>query len=176
MGRDDPFSGESKDMFKSRSAIVLFTGLVLAVGSPALLAEPKDKDGHPQQAHEGKGGPGQKGAPQGQKPPSAGKPSGGQSYHDGRGDFAVDHDRIRVTIGDSRSYWGPEPALPPGIRKNLQRGKPLPPGIAKKQLDSRLVSRLPHYEGYEWLRVGTDLVQVSISSGLINNVLNDMFN
>lgn len=179
-------------MFKSRSAVALFTGLVLAAGSPALLAEPKDKDGHPQQMHsphEGKGGQGQKGAPQGQKPQggnqqqsaagkpqSAGKPSGGQAYHDGRGDFAVDHDRIRVTIGDSRSYWAPEPALPPGIRKNLQRGKPLPPGIAKRHLDSRLVSRLPYYAGYEWLRVGTDLVQVSISTGLINDVLNDMFN
>lgn len=174
------------DMFKSRSAVVLFTGLVLAAGSPALLASPGGKDEHPQQMHsphEGKGGQGQKGAaPQGQKPQggsqmqSGGKPaSGGQSYHDGRGDFQVDHDRIRVTIGDSRSYWSPGPALPPGIRKNLQRGKPLPPGIAKQQLDSRLVSRLPYYEGYEWLRVGTDLVQVSISTGLINDVLNDMF-
>lgn len=174
-------------MIKSRSAIALFTGLVLAAGSPALLAEPKDKEGHPQQTQApqaGKGSQGQKGAPPqaqkgqgGSQPQSAGKPpSGGQAYQDGRGDFRVDHDRIRVTIGDSRSYWGPEPALPPGIRKNLQRGKPLPPGIAKKHLDGRLVSRLPYYEGYEWLRVGTDLVQVSISTGLINDVLNDMFN
>jgi hypothetical protein len=78
-------------------------------------------------------------------------------------------------IGDSRDYWSPGPALPPGIRKNLQRGKPLPPGIAKQHLDSRLESRLPYHEGYEWLRVGTDLVQVSISTGLVNQVLNDMF-
>ncbi|MNZ70567.1 hypothetical protein D3C78_889110 [compost metagenome] len=174
-------------MFKSRSAVVLFTGLALLAGSPALLAEPGNgKNEHPQQMHsqhEGKGGQGQKGAaPQGQKPQggshpqSGGKPAGGgQSYHDGRGDFQVDSDRIRVTIGDSRDYWSPGKALPPGIRQNLQRGKPLPPGIAKQQLDGRLESRLPHYDGYQWLQVGTDLVQVSISTGLVNEVLNDMF-
>jgi Ni/Co efflux regulator RcnB len=156
-------------MFKSRTAVVLFTGMVWLSGAPALLAEPKGKDEHPQQMNSpqaGKNGQGQQG----------GKPSnGGQSYHDGHGDFHVDSDRIRVTIGDNRSYWSPGPALPPGIRKNLQRGKPLPPGIAKQQLDSRLVSRLPYYEGHEWLQVGTDLVQVSISTGLVNEVLNDMF-
>lgn len=173
-------------MFKSRTAVVMLTGLALLAGSPALLAEPKSKEESPQQMHspqQGKGNQGQKGAPQSPKPQAGnqmqggGKPaSGGQSYHDDHGDFHVDSDRIRVTIGDSRSYWSAGPALPPGIRKNLQRGKPLPPGIAKQQLDSRLVSRLPHYEGYQWIQVGTDLVQVSISTGLVNEVLNDMFN
>lgn len=165
------------DMFKSRSAVLLFTGLVLAAGSPALLASPGGKDEHPQQMHsqhEGKAGQGQKGAtPQGQKPQGgAQKPV---ASHDGRGEVRLDHERIRVTIGDNRSYWSPGPALPPGIRQNLQRGKPLPPGIAKQQLDSRLVSRLPYHEGYEWLRVGTDLVQVSVSTRVINDVLNDVF-
>lgn len=174
------------DMFKSRSAVVLFTGLALLAGSPAVLAEPKGKEESPQQMHSpqpGKGNQGQKGAaPQPHKPQAGnqlqagGKPaSGGQTYHAGRGDSQLDHERIRVTIGDSRGYWSPGPALPPGIRKNLQRGKPLPPGIAKQQLDPRLVSRLPYHEGYEWLRVGTDLVQVSISTRVINDVLNDVF-
>lgn len=164
-------------MFKSPSAIVLLTGLVLAAGSPALLAEPKGKDEHPQQKHsqhEGKPGQGRQGAApqQGHKAQGGGpKPAAGPSH----GDLQVDHERIRVTIGGSRDYWSPGPALPPGIRQNLQRGKPLPPGIAKQQLDQRLVSRLPYHEGYEWLRVGTDLVQVSISTRVINDVLNDVF-
>lgn len=173
-------------MFKSRSAVMLFTGLILAAGSPALLAEPKGKDEHPQQMHsqaEGKGGQGKSAAaPQGHRPQNGNQPSGGQAPRDGQrydsrsgSSHHVDSDRIRVTIGDSRDYWSPGPALPPGIRKNLQRGKPLPPGIAKQQLDSRLASRLPYYDGYEWLRVGTDLVQVSVSTGLVNEVLNDMF-
>ncbi|WP_090352406.1 anti-virulence regulator CigR family protein [Pseudomonas oryzae] len=167
-------------MFKSRSAVVLLTGLVLAAGSPALLAEPRGKDEHPQQMHspqQGKGNQGQKGAaPQGHQPQNGKPASGGPSRHDGHGDFRVDSERIRVTIGDNRAYWNPGKPLPPGIRNNLQRGKPLPPGIARQQLDRRLVSRLPYHEGHEWVRVGTDLVQVSISTGLINAVLNDMFN
>ncbi|MBV2134167.1 hypothetical protein KRX52_15415 [Pseudomonas sp. MAP12] len=173
-------------MFKSRSTVVLFTGLTLLAGSSALLAEPKGQEEHPQQMHssqQGKGHQGQNGAaPQGHKPQN-GSPaqrggksaSGGPSYSDDHRSFHVDGDRIRVTIGDSRGYWSPGKALPPGIRNNLQRGKPLPPGIAKQQLDSRLVSRLPYYEGYQWLQVGTDLVQVSISTGLVNEVLNDLF-
>jgi len=174
------FYGEITRMFKSRTAAVLFTGMVLLTGAPALLAEPKGKDEHPQQMNSpqaGKNGQGQQGAAPHSQKPQGGKPaSGGQSYHDGHGDFHVDSDRIRVTIGDNRSYWSPGKALPPGIRKNLQRGKPLPPGIAKQHLDSRLVSRLPYYEGHEWVQVGTDLVQVSISTGLVNEVLNDIFN
>jgi len=166
-------------MFKSRSAVVLCAGLALAAGSPALLAEPGNgKNEHPQQMHsphEGKGG-------QGHKPQHGNRPqSGATSAHDGHGRdsgsgrLQVDRERIRVTIGDSRDYWRPGKALPPGIRQNLQRGKPLPPGIAKKQLDSRLESRLPRYDGYQWLQVGTDLVQVSLATGLINEVLSDLF-
>ena len=62
-------------------------------------------------------------------------------------------------------------SLPPGIAKNLARGKPLPPGIAKK-LDGRLLGRLPHYDGYEWQQAGTDLILVAIATGIIYEVLN----
>ena len=39
-------------------------------------------------------------------------------------------------------------ALPPGIAMNLQRGKPLPPGIAKKNLPGDLQSQLPDIFGH----------------------------
>ncbi|MDI9843257.1 anti-virulence regulator CigR family protein, partial [Pseudomonas aeruginosa] len=70
-------------------------------------------------------------------------------------------------------YWNPGPALPPGIQKNLVRGKPLPPGIAKK-LDGRLLGRLPHYDGYEWMQAGTDLLLVAVATGLIYEVLDNV--
>lgn len=173
-------------MLKSRSAVVLFTGLALMAGAPVLLAEPKTREDHPQQMHspqEGKGGQGQQGAaPKSHKAQNGGQMQpGGKPAHEGEmdrpryGDAHIDRDRIRATIGDNRSYWSQGSALPPGIRKNLQRGKPLPPGIAKQQLDGRLVSRLPYRDGYEWAQVGTDLVQISTSTGLINEVLSDMF-
>jgi hypothetical protein len=37
----------------------------------------------------------------------------------------------------------------PGIAKNLARGKPLPPGIAKKTVPASMLG-LPSYPGYEW--------------------------
>jgi len=67
-------------------------------------------------------------------------------------------------------------SLPPGIRKNLARGKPLPPGIAKKLQSSPMLQQLPHHPGYEWQACGTDLVLVSIASQVIAEVLIDVFN
>lgn len=67
-------------------------------------------------------------------------------------------------------------SLPPGIRKNLARGKPLPPGIAKKLQSSPMLQQLPQHPGYEWQACGTDLVLVSIASQVIAEVLVDVFN
>jgi Ni/Co efflux regulator RcnB len=67
-------------------------------------------------------------------------------------------------------------SLPPGIRKNLARGKPLPPGIAKKLQSSPMLRQLPQHPGYEWQACGTDLVLVSIASQVIAEVLIDVFN
>ena len=66
-------------------------------------------------------------------------------------------------------------ALPPGIRKNLARGKPLPPGIARKMVPSPVLTRLPRYEGYEWSVAGSDLVLIAIATGVIADVLIDVF-
>ena len=64
--------------------------------------------------------------------------------------------------------------LPPGIRKNLARGKPMPPGIAKKELAPELVSLLPLRSGYEVVQVGWDVVLVEVATGLIRDVMMDV--
>ena len=66
-------------------------------------------------------------------------------------------------------------ALPPGIAKNLARGKPLPPGIARKMVPGGMLTRLPVHPGYEWRVLGSDLVLVSIASSVIADVLHDVF-
>lgn len=67
-------------------------------------------------------------------------------------------------------------ALPPGIARNLQRGKPLPPGIAKNFLPNGLVSVLPPApQGYGRFIVGDDLVLIELSSGLIADVADILF-
>lgn len=86
---------------------------------------------------------------------------------------SVDIGQVRIVLGENRQLIGPSASLPPGIAKNLARGKPLPPGIAKR-FDSRLTSRLPHYEGYEWKQVGTDVVLVAVATGIVYEILRNV--
>ncbi|WP_355662043.1 anti-virulence regulator CigR family protein [Halomonas salifodinae] len=83
---------------------------------------------------------------------------------------------IREIFRDHRELWRHDrgAALPPGIRMNLERGKPLPPGIARR-FDDRLYRQLPRYEGYEWRRVGADVVLVEMASDIVYEVLRDIF-
>lgn len=65
--------------------------------------------------------------------------------------------------------------LPPGIAKQVSRGKPLPPGIAKKRLPSGFVSRLPVYVGYEWKISGRDLILVAIGTAIVAEIIEGVF-
>ena len=88
--------------------------------------------------------------------------------------------RVDITFDQARRYAmdtgarGYQP-LPPGIRKNLARGKPLPPGIAKKHAPAPMVARLPVHPGHEWRVVGTDLVLVAIATAVVVDILIDVF-
>ena len=77
-----------------------------------------------------------------------------------------------------RGYFqsNPMPAqgLPPGIARNLERGKPLPPGIAKRYLPSDLRMRLPDYSGYELLIADRNILLVSVATGIITDILLDV--
>lgn len=65
--------------------------------------------------------------------------------------------------------------LPPGIAKNLARGKPLPPGIAKKLGPGPLLNQLPVHPGYEWQVAGSDLILVAVGTMLIADILKNVF-
>lgn len=64
--------------------------------------------------------------------------------------------------------------LPPGIAKNLARGKPLPPGIAKKRIPSELKARLPSRAGVE-ISIFGDRIVLLEASGLVVDVLEGIF-
>lgn len=66
-------------------------------------------------------------------------------------------------------------SLPPGIAKNLARGKPLPPGIAKKAVPPSMLNQLPYYPGYEWRVVGKDLVLIALSTAIVTSIINGVF-
>ena len=78
-----------------------------------------------------------------------------------------------------RSYYGTRDgvgveALPPGIRRRLEKGKPLPPGIAKRVAPPELVSRVDIPGGYELVEVGLDVLLVEVATGVIHDVLMDI--
>ena len=65
--------------------------------------------------------------------------------------------------------------LPPGIAKNLARGKPLPPGIAKNYLPDGLRATLPPPpKGHERIVVDGKILLVEIASRVIRDVLIDI--
>jgi len=139
---------------------VLLASLVLAASA---AAAPPDK--------KGKGGPPDKDSVRGQVSVDAvvgsdGKVSGyisaGISFGDAR-QLATQHQMTGAS------------ALPPGIRKNLARGKPLPPGIAKKQMSGAFVSQLPVHPGYEWRQAGTDLVLVVSGTWVVSDIIENVF-
>ena len=66
-------------------------------------------------------------------------------------------------------------SLPPGIAKNLARGKPLPPGIAKKAVPADMLRDLPYYPGHEWSVVGDNLVLIALSTALVTAVITGVF-
>ena len=76
---------------------------------------------------------------------------------------------------DTHKKKGGKTGLPPGIAKNLARGKPLPPGIAKQYLPSDLVRRLPTVPaGYERIVVAGKILLVEIATQVVHDVLTDV--
>ncbi len=65
--------------------------------------------------------------------------------------------------------------LPPGIQKNLARGKPLPPGIEKTRMPGGMLDKLPKQKGYEWRNAGADLLLVQEGTEIVADVLRDVF-
>jgi hypothetical protein len=91
---------------------------------------------------------------------------------------------VRVVFNDSdravfREYYntrreGLKP-LPPGIARNLARGKPLPPGIARTRVPDVVLARLPwRPPGYSVLLVGDRIVLLN-ANGLVADILDSIF-
>ena len=137
-------------LFKGVTA--LFAGLLFAANA---LAEPPHGKAHPQGKH-------------GSGAAHSGGTSGSTLVRAG---ITIDRARQLAVQHQAVGYQG----LPPGIRKNLARGKPLPPGIAKKAVPGGVLVGLPQYPGYEWGVAGTDLILIEIASQVIAEVLGGVF-
>ena len=89
---------------------------------------------------------------------------------------------LSFSIGDREQievYYTSNPtpgleALPPGQRKNLGRGKPMPPGIAKRFVPDALRFSLSVPPKYDVIMVGWDVLLVEVATGIIHDVLMDV--
>ncbi len=86
--------------------------------------------------------------------------------------ISISEARNLASLGGLTGYQ----ALPPGIAKNLGRGKPLPPGIAKRMVPQNMLFKLPDHPGYEWRIAGQDLILVQIGTSIVADVLAGVFN
>ncbi|MCD0501687.1 anti-virulence regulator CigR family protein [Bordetella petrii] len=163
--------------------------LILVAACSSLLAGPLHAA-----PPEGKGKPANAGQGQGNGKNNGngnnnGKGNGGGNQGKGNSGGAYRSDDVNVnvslvtagiSVATARGYasdYGMTgySSLPPGIRKNLARGKPLPPGIAKKMVPGPMLGHLPVYPGYEWRVAGSDLILVAIGTAIIADVLFDVF-
>lgn len=85
----------------------------------------------------------------------------------------IDFDGAR-RLAVQHGYTGYE-SLPRGIQKRLARGKPLPPGIAKRVVPTPMLRELPEHTGHEWRVCGANLVLVAEHSGIVAEVFVDLF-
>ena len=164
-------------------AFIMTIFLVSSLPATAAPPEGKGKGGPQKEQKQGKAagksdGPGKK------QDKTAGKSDGPGKKHDRDRDrdrdtaealisAAIGFDAARrIALDNNYTGYG---SLPPGIRKNLARGKPIPPGIAKRAVPGPMLSKLPRYPGYEWAVYGSDLVLVATATAVIADVFFDVF-
>ena len=95
-----------------------------------------------------------------------------------------DQPAVRVIFQDSdravfreyyRAHRDAVKPLPPGIAKNLVRGKPLPPGIVKTRVPEAVLVQLPwRPRDYTVFLVGDRVVLLN-ANGLVADILDSLF-
>ncbi len=85
----------------------------------------------------------------------------------------ADFSQVHRDFHERRGQIGIGPAVPANVR--VQKGQPLPHGYGKR-LDARALHGLPRYEGYEWRRIGSDVVLVTVATGIVYAVLQGVLN
>lgn len=148
---------------------VAILAALFLIGPPLGAAPPEGKgpSAHPSGPSD-KQGPGRE-----EGHASHGKANSAGSGRSAPAQAAIDRDQVRRLVV-TRHLAGHE-RLPPGIRRNLVRGKPLPPGIARQTVPAPILAVLPRYPGHEWIVCGTDLVLIAVAGAIVADILTDVF-
>lgn len=98
-------------------------------------------------------------------------------------EFTAEEARIIASWYDERGHRvedrgngkGKPKGLPPGVAKNLARGKALPPGIAMQHLPDGLASILPPPpRGFDRVIVDGRVLLIEVATQMIHDVLVDL--
>lgn len=155
--------------FIQRASIALLLSSTLVI--QPVMADPPPGKGNPNKGNQGD---------QGNQGNNGNKGNSGNSGNKDNSDLALSLVVAGITaiaaqnLAVNYGMVGYSP-LPPGIAKNLARGKPLPPGISKKYPPNAMLGQLPYHPGYEWRIAGSDLILVSIGTAIVADVLRDVF-
>ncbi|MCA1924398.1 anti-virulence regulator CigR family protein [Buttiauxella noackiae] len=166
-------------MFKRRTLKIALAAVIsLTVLAAPVFANPGNGNGGGSHGNSGNHGNSGKSADHGDK--GQGNEKSNEDHGNRKNYGKPDHVDSDISFSRARSLavnYGlvGYQALPPGIAKNVARGKPLPPGIAKKTLPASMINDLPYYPGYEWRAVGDDLVLVALSTAIVTSIINGVF-
>lgn len=161
---------------KVSNRLIAGLGALLVSASALVHAAPPDARG----GHDDNGpGQHQDHGPQGGPQGNRGDDHRGNDPRAERGDDhrggrpPADFGDVRRTIQEHREVIGRGQPLPPNV--HIVKGHPLPRGYGRR-LDSRSLQYLPRYDGYEWRRLGPDVVLVAIGSGIVYEILEGVLN
>jgi Ni/Co efflux regulator RcnB len=142
-------------------------------GGPGGLDEQRQGGPGPQQqAHQQPGSHAQHGNGNGNGNGNRGSQPGGNPGAS-RGGPPQDFGPVRQVIQNNRDAF--RPGNPPPANIRVVKGQPLPRGYGAR-MDARALQHLPRYEGYEWRRLGTDVVLIAIGTGIVYEVLQGVLN
>jgi len=161
---------------KVSNRLIAGLGVLMLSASALVQAAPPDQRG----GHEDNGsGQHQDRGPQGGPQDNRGNGHGNDHRNDqhvenhGGGRPPEDFGDVRRTIQEHREVIGRGQPLPPNV--HIVKGHPLPRGYGRR-LDQRSLQYLPRYDGYEWRRLGPDIVLVAIGSGIVYEILEGVLN
>ncbi|WP_213878114.1 anti-virulence regulator CigR family protein [Pseudomonas sp. dw_358] len=167
---------------KLPKSLIAGVGILMVGVTPLLQAAPGPDDqnqGRGGDQHMQQGGPG--GQNGGGHNDNRGQGNNGNNGNNGGGHQAnrgggrppQDFGPVRQMIQQNRDSFARGNPPPPNIR--LERGRPLPRGYGRP-LDARALQHMPRYDGYQWRRVGSDVVLVAVGSGLVYEILDNVLN
>jgi Ni/Co efflux regulator RcnB len=166
---------------KVSNRLIAGLGVLMLSASALVQAAPPDQRGADYNGPGQHQDHGQPGGPQGDR--GNGNNNGNDHRNEPRPDNRGNNQRggrppadfgeVRRTISEHREVIGRGQPLPPGV--HIVKGHPLPRGYGRR-LDPRSLQYLPQYDGYEWRRLGPDVVLIAIGSGIVYEILDGVLN